>query len=233
MAIKLTTTNQATRHVKCLVYGESGIGKTTLCKTAPNPIIVSAEDGLLSLSDVQIPVIEVKTVDDLAEAITFINTSEDAKQFETVCIDSISDIAEALLIQYQKEEKDPRKAYGRVNNEVLDFARKFRDLPERHIYITAKAKRLVDDTSGLVTFIPMMPGQQLGPALPYLYDFVLPLRIGQFDNGEGGSVETRYIQTTEDIQWIAKDRSGKLDAIEEPDLGKLFAKALNPDIARK
>ena len=233
MAIKLTTTAQATKFVKCLGYGESGIGKTTLCKTAPNPIIVSTENGLLSLSDENIPVIEVCDENDLADALLFLTTSDDAKGFETVCVDSISDIAEALLIKFQKESTDPRQAYGKMAEIMLDYARKFRDIPERHVYITAKAKRLVDDTSGLVSYIPWIPGQQVGPALPYLYDFVLPLRMGLFDDGDGGQVETRYLQTQEDIQWIAKDRSGKLDAMEEPDLTKLFAKALDPDIKRK
>jgi hypothetical protein len=57
--------------------------------------------------------------------------------------------------------------------------------------------------------------------------------MGMFDDGNGEMVETRYLQTQEDIQWIAKDRSGKLDAIEEPNLANLFAKALDPDIKRK
>ena len=51
MALKFTTTNQAAQlhGVKALVYGPSGAGKTTLCATAPAPIIISAEAGLLSL----------------------------------------------------------------------------------------------------------------------------------------------------------------------------------------
>ena len=44
MAIKFTTTAQATEHVKCLVYGEAGIGKTVLTSTAPKPIITNCMD---------------------------------------------------------------------------------------------------------------------------------------------------------------------------------------------
>ena len=43
--------------IKCVVYGFSGVGKTVLCSTAPKPIVLSAESGLLSLSKVDIPYI--------------------------------------------------------------------------------------------------------------------------------------------------------------------------------
>ena len=229
MAVRFTTTREAITHIKCLTYGESGIGKTTLCKTAPNPIIISAEKGLLSLSDVDIPVIEVQTVDDLKEAYAFVTESADAEEFETVCLDSISDIAETLLHIFKEEAgKDPRQAYGRLNDEVMEILRNFRDIPGKHVYVTAKAKRLVEDQTGLVTWVPSLPGQQLGPALPFMFDFVIPLKIGRVDK-----VDYRYLQTVADRQWIAKDRSGKLDFQEEPDLAKLFAKALNPDIERR
>lgn len=228
MTVRFTTTSDTITHVKCLTYGESGIGKTTLCKTAPTPIIISAEKGLLSLSDVSIPVIEVETVDDLKEAYAFVTGSDDAGEFETVCLDSISDIAETLLHQFKEEAgKDPRQAYGRLNDEVMEILRNFRDIPGKHVYVTAKAKRLVEDQTGLVTWVPSLPGQQLGPALPYMFDFVIPLKMGRADK-----VDYRYLQTVADMQWIAKDRSGKLDFQEEPDLAKLFAKALNPDIER-
>lgn len=233
MAIRFTTTAEATKHVKCLIYGPSGIGKTTLCKTAPNPIIISAERGLLSLDDVDIPVMEVETTDDIDEAYEVI-TGADGADFQTVCIDSLSDIAEALLSQFKQDcGKDPRKAYGQLNDVVMDLARKFRDIPGKHVYITAKLKRIVDDDSGLTTYMPAMPGQQLGPALPYLYDFVMPMRTGVAGVAGEEEEEYRFLQTYSDLQWTGKDRSGKLDHEEEPDLTKLFAKALNPKISRQ
>ncbi len=59
MAIRLTTTTESVEYVKCLIYGESGVGKTWLCQTAPKPVIISAEKGLLTLKHVNIPVIEM------------------------------------------------------------------------------------------------------------------------------------------------------------------------------
>ena len=226
MAIKLTTTAQSSEFVKCLVYGRAGVGKTVLSDTAPKPLIISAEHGLLSLKDKNIPVIMIENHLDLDDAYEFITTNEKAKDFETIVLDSISDIAEVVLAYFKKNPVDgnthPQAAYGSMADVLMPLIKKFRDLPGKHVYFIAKSKRVKDDYTGVTSWMPSMPGQQLGPALPYLFDFVLPMRIGETDKG----VEYRYLQTKADIQWEAKDRSGKLNTIEKPNLTKLFNKAL-------
>ena len=51
--------------VKALVYGLSGAGKTTLLPSLPNPVVLSAEAGLLSIRGSDIPFIEIKSMEDL------------------------------------------------------------------------------------------------------------------------------------------------------------------------
>ena len=64
MAIKLVSTRDAAaiQGVKMLVSGPPGAGKTRLCATLPNPIILSAESGLLSLAECDLPAIEIKHI---------------------------------------------------------------------------------------------------------------------------------------------------------------------------
>lgn len=219
MAIKLTTTKQQAGAVKVLVYGRAGVGKTVMCSTAPTPIIISAEAGLLSLADHEIPVIEIHGIKDLTEAFIFLEESKESKHFETICLDSITDIGEVLLADLKRSTKDPRAAYGDMADKMGDIIRSFRDLSNRHVYMTAKVKRITDEV-GVSQFIPSMPGQQLVTNLPYWFDEVLAMKIGVTEEG----VQYRYLQTQADLFWEAKDRSGKLEAIEEPRLDKLFAK---------
>lgn len=226
MAIKFTTTSDSTNYVKCLVYGKSGIGKTVLSSTAPVPLIISVEKGLLSLKDQNIPVILIDNHEDLIKTYELIMKDKKFEKFKTIVLDSISDIAEAVLAYFKKNPVDgnthPQAAYGSMADVLLPLIKKFRDIPNKHVYFIAKSKRITDDYSGVTSWMPSMPGQQLGPALPYLFDFVLPMRAGEDKNGN----KYRYLQATADIQWEAKDRSGKLAAIEEPNLTKLFNKAL-------
>jgi hypothetical protein len=225
MAIRITTTNQAAalHGVKMLVYGKAGTGKTTLCATAPNPIILSAEAGLLSLRDYNLPVIEIKSIDDLTDAYAWATESEEAKHFETVCLDSLSEIAEVVLLNAKRQCKDPRQAYGELIEKMGNTVRAFRDLSGKHVYMSAKQEMLKDEALGTSVYMPSMPGSKLGGQLPYLFDEVLRLNIGRAADGQ----EYRYLQTRPDFQSEAKDRSGKLDPMEQPNLTVVINKILN------
>lgn len=223
MTIRITSTRDTSSKVKVLCYGEAGLGKTVLASTAPNPLILSAEAGLLSIADKDIPVIEISTVQDIMDAYQFITEAEEAKKFDTICLDSISEIGEVLLHKLKKEEKDARQAYGRLNDDMASLIRQFRDLKDFHVYFSAKQIMREDDYTGISSYRPFLPGKTLLGGLPYFFDEVLAIRIGKLEDGE----EYRYLQTQPDIQYTAKDRSDKLLPSEKPDLSYIFKKILH------
>jgi len=107
MAINLRRTSQAHANgVKILCYGQSGAGKTSLIKTLPNPVVLSAEGGLLSIADADIPYLEITSMEDLRQAYSWVLESE----YKSVALDSISEIAEVVLNTEKKATKDPRQA---------------------------------------------------------------------------------------------------------------------------
>lgn len=224
MALKFTTTDQAAQlhGVKLLVYGDSGAGKTYMASTAPAPVILSAEAGLLSLRRFQIPVIEIQTVEDLVQAHLWCQQSAEAGQFQTVYLDSITEIAEVVLANAKKLVKDPRQAYGELIEKMLSTIKAFRDLQGKHVVMTAKMEPFKDTLNGTVTYMASMPGSKLGPQLPYLFDEVFRLGIGVDTQG----AKYRFLQTQPDLQYSAKDRSGVLDPVEPPDLNYVFNKIL-------
>ena len=220
MAINIKTTGSlAANGVKVLVYGQAGAGKTSLVKTLPNPIVLSAEGGLLSIQDADLPYIEISDMDTLKEAYTWLAESDEAKAYQSVALDSISEIAEVVLNAEKKATKDPRQAYGAMQEQMADIIRAFRDLPGRHVYMSAKLEKTQDEM-GRVLYAPSMPGNKTGQALPYFFDEVLALRVEK--DGEG--VTQRALMCDSDGLWLAKDRSGKLDVWEAPDLGAIIAK---------
>lgn len=216
---RTTTKNYASNGIKILVHGQAGIGKTCLCASLPKPIILSVESGLLSLADVDIPVIEIKTIDDLAEAYAWLAESEEGRQYQSVCLDSVSEIAEVVLSNEKGKEKDPRKAYGNMQEIMAELMRNFRDLPGRNVYFSAKQERIQDE-SGRILYGPSMPGQKLAQQIPYLFDEVFCYQMVKDQNG----VPQRILLTQPDGISVAKDRSGKLDMWESPDLGAIIEK---------
>lgn len=211
----------AANGVKMLVYGKAGRGKTTLCATCPNPIIFSAESGLLALTNHQLPYAEIRTIKDLQDAFDWARDSAEARQFKTLCLDSLSEIAEVVLSNAKGQVKDPRQAYGELIEKMTMTIRSFRDLPGYHVYMSAKQEAVKDDLSGVVLNMPSMPGSKLGQQLPYFFDEVFQLDIGK----DPATQQTyRYLRTQPDFQNDAKDRSGRLDPIEYPDLGNVIKK---------
>ena len=224
MAIQLKSTKGAASDgVKIVVYGAAGSGKTFLIGTLPDPIIISAEAGLLSLSALDIPYLEITDMASLKDAYTFISSSNEANKFRSVAVDSISEIAEVVLNAEKKLTKDPRQAYGALQEQMTDLIRSFRDLPNKHVYMSAKMEKMQDE-SGRVLYGPSMPGNKLGQMLPYFFDEVLALRVEK--NAEGES--QRALMCDSDGLWSAKDRSGKLDSWETADLGFVINKILQP-----
>jgi len=220
MAINVKTTGSLSANgVKVLVYGQAGAGKTSLIKTLPSPIVLSAEGGLLSIQDADLPFIEISDMGTLQEAYKWLTESDDAKAYKSVALDSISEIAEVVLNAEKKATKDPRQAYGAMQEQMADIIRAFRDLPGRHVYMSAKLEKTQDEM-GRVLYAPSMPGNKTGQALPYFFDEVLALRVEK--DGDGNT--QRALMCDSDGLWLAKDRSGKLDMWEAPDLSAAFAK---------
>jgi len=235
MGIQFTTTSaESTSHgVKCLLYGDAGAGKTILAATCPAPIILSAESGLLSLSptniqkvyggavhiSTDIPVIPIKQVSDIMDAYQWFQTDA-SLPYQTIYIDSLSEIAEVILAAAKLSNRDIRKSYGDLIEQLERVVRMFRDLPNRNVVFTAKSQVIQDSVGGSNKAIPGMPGSKLAGSLPFFFDEMFYLGVNKDAEGR----PYRYLQTQPDLNVSAKDRSGLLESLEAPDLGYIFAK---------
>ena len=204
--------------IKGVVYGPAGWGKTVLCSTAPTPLIISAEMGLLSLRGLDVDYVEVHSIEEIGEAFLMIAEPETC-QYETVCLDSVSDVAECMLAELKPQFTDKRQAYGEMADKMLKLLRALRNLSHINVIVTAKARHIVSDI-GVSSFVPSCPGQVLPEAIPYIFDLMMPIKIGKLEDGS----TYRFLQTQPSLKWAAKDRSGLLDPVEEPNLAKLFYK---------
>lgn len=228
MAVTYTTTDKASADhgIKCLVYGAAGTGKTTLCGTAPSPLILSAEAGLLSLRSKSIKVATIQNDADLQEVLDRCRDGTVRSWgVETICLDSISEIAEQILKSEKAKTKDPRAAYGELGTRTISFVKQFRDLPGFHVLVTAKQTQATDPVTGVTKAAPTSPGQQVGPALPYLFDEVFHAYTDK-DPATGKTFHA--LRTHAAFNAEAKDRSGALDEVEYPDLTHLIGKILAP-----
>jgi hypothetical protein len=95
-------------------------------------------------------------------------------------------------------------------------------LPQKHAYLIAKQGE--SEEAGVKRKRPFFPGQDLNVKVPHLYDEILHVAMVQIPNV--GDVKAIRTQETFDI--MARDRSGRLNPLEPPDLTALFAKCMAP-----
>lgn len=235
MALNYSSTDAAIDDigVKILVHGPAGVGKTVLAATLPGEtLIIGAENGLLSLQPANqmrlfgasrnLPVVKIKNASELGEAYDLV-AGPHGKHFESIAIDSLSEIAELVLASEMKQCKDPRKAYGTMQDTMTRYIRLFRDLPGKNVYMSAKQDR-EKDGEGIILFGPSMPGRVLTQGVAHFFDEVFALYVTPKD-ASGNTY--RVLRTRPDVQFSAKDRSGALAELEEPNLAKIIAKIKN------
>lgn len=242
MSVQWSTTGKISREnpIKVLIHSPAGYGKTVLGASMPRPMMIGVEKGELSLTPENIarcfgssmsdisydfPLAKIENLKDLEEVTNFCLSSKGAGNFDSFNLDSISDIAEVILANYLRTTKDPRMAYGDMQQQITRFMRVFRDLPNHHVYFSAKQELVIDENNKQLR-IPSMPGKTLTKDIPYFFDEVFALDIeDSFENGR--KIKKRVLTCHPSLQLYAKDRSGTLAEKEPAHLGYIINKIQN------
>jgi phage nucleotide-binding protein len=222
--IKKTSQVRHDAHLKFLVYGAAGVGKTYLARTLDGPALVgSCESGLASLADTDIDFIEIKNLQDLRDMYLFL--SREKHQYQWAVLDSISEMAEMALTEALTSNKDPRKAYGEMQENIIKLLRAFRSLP---INIFFAAKQRQDNLDSGVKFQPAMPGATLTEKRPIAHDFDYVFALITGDKTDPNQPAPRYLVTEPTDTHVAKSRDPlhALQPLEPADFGAIRAKII-------
>jgi phage nucleotide-binding protein len=218
------TRDVAAERFTCLVYGNPGVGKTTLARTCPGPVLIlSAESGLLSLAGQEIDVIEVTSWAMLNDVAVWLR-SEEARHYKTIFIDSLTELSQRLVESLKEkypDRKDSFPLWGEYSDTMRRFIKFARDLRPYNVIFTALSSTDKDEVGRRYTSVNIQ-GSKVAADLPAFFDEVFALRIFTKDDG----TETRALVTREHDGWTGKDRSGRLELFEPPDISKLSLKVL-------
>jgi hypothetical protein len=129
-------------------------------------------------------------------------------------------------------ERDMRGAYGMLSRELLAWLNQLQRARATNVVFLAILDETKDDF-GRKSWELQIDGQKTGLALPGIVDQVITMQNLAFPDEQGTPEFMRCFVCTSPNQWgfPAKDRSGRLEQLEKPDLTALFAK-VNPSEAR-
>lgn len=206
--------------VKALAYGPPGSGKTPVAATAPAPVLLAVEPGMLSMRGTNIATYEAQTWARIKEFFEWLEKSNESRQFQTVAVDSVSQMCEIHLRDNPKKHSHGLQKYGAMAEDVYDILHKLYYAKERHTYLICKQAILRTDDSTKVK--PYFPGNDLDVKVPHLFDEILHL-----DNFViPGVGPARAFHCFNGVGSMCRDRSGKLSEYEPPNLSAIFQKCM-------
>jgi len=224
MEIK-STSSVDTKGITCLIYGDSGVGKTSLATTLDGKnLLVSAEGGRLPLRRVNIPYVEIegKNATEKYMCLRDIFSNIYQLDYDTIFIDSLTEISQ-ILVDYNFElvNNDRSKsliAYGEASKQLRSIIKFCRDNTKFNFILTALAQVEKDELNRRFK-LPDVVGK-LALQLPQFFDGVFYLHKDA-ERKEDNS-NKRFLFTDHDAI-ITKDRSGNLPSIiEEPNLSEII-----------
>lgn len=154
--------------------------------------------------------------------------------YHTVFIDSIT-VAGRLCFQWCKGQPeafsdktgkpDVRGAYGLHGREMIAWLTHLQHTRAKSVWFVGILDEKLDDFNRRI-FQPQIDGSKTGLELPGIVDEVLTM--AEIKDESGAPYRAFVCQTINSWNFPAKDRSGRLDLIEEPHLGRLMAKIRGP-----
>src|SRR5262245_31143105 len=158
---------------------------------------------------------------------------ENLDRYATVFVDSITAVSR-LSFRWAEQQpesfsersgrKDTRAAYGLHAREMLLWLHQLQHAREKNVVFVGVLERLMDEFNRFVEFRLQMEGNKTSRELPAIVDQIVTMNWVDFGDGK----LTRAFICTNPNPWNfpAKDRSGRLEQIEEPNLGKLITKLI-------
>ena len=211
---------QARPSLVMLCYGEGGVGKTTFSTTAPNPLLVDCENGgkYLGLRGIDVDRAIVEKWSDMKDVLEFVKL----EKYETIVIDPVGELMDKLKRYMlalndsklsQKDGSPTMAGWGWLKKTLREYIKVLRDSGKNVILVAHLDEK---DDEGRLVKRPKIE-TKLSDDLVNMVDVVAYMTVVQ---GDGETKRVLIVDPGND-KYTAKDRTGQLGKIIEPDFRKI------------
>jgi AAA domain len=156
---------------------------------------------------------------------------EHLDQYTTLFVDSLTAITR-LSFRWAEQQpeafsdrsgkKDTRSAYGLLGREMVLWLNQLQHARDKNVIFVGVLERNIDEFH-VATWQLQSEGSKTSRELPGIVDEILTMQFLDFGDGKP---PMRGFVCTSPNSWgyPGKDRSGRLEQVEPPDLGKLLTK---------
>jgi len=123
--------------IKALIYGQAGMGKTTLALSAPKPLLLDFDNGVNRVNfEHQKDTVQIKS---FQEALDVLN--EDLSDYESIIVDTIGKMMDFIITKVCGTSNPRIQDWGRINQEFTNFVRIASSLNKNIIFIAHRDLR--------------------------------------------------------------------------------------------
>lgn len=157
--------------IKMLVYGQPGIGKTTIALSSPNPVLFDFDGGVSRINKAhQCPTLQVESWEQVLDALTEL---EQANDFKTIVVDTAGKMLDFMSDYIMRNDPKMKmrdgslalKGYGQRKVMFVNLLKRV-SMMGKHIVFVAHEKEDKDGETRIVR--PDMSGSSLGDLLKEL-----------------------------------------------------------------
>lgn len=133
--------------VKMMIYGQAGMGKTTLALSAPKPLLLDFDNGVKRVNENHlndsVGIVQVTCWQDVLNVL-----NEDLSDYQTIVVDTVGKMMD-FIIAFKCGQKQPKvQDWTAINTEFKNFVDKLSGLGKHIIFVAHRDTRkgAKDDT---------------------------------------------------------------------------------------
>ncbi len=140
--------------VKMMIYGQAGMGKTTVALSAPKPLLLDFDNGVKRVNTAHLENVDIVQVDNWKEIQQLLQQDQaDLAPYQTIVVDTIGKMMDYIITHCCGTRQPQIKDWGRINQEFTWFTRALSSLNKHIIFVAHRDSRKEGDET---VFIPSL-----------------------------------------------------------------------------
>lgn len=151
--IKDFTEVEIRENIRMMLYGEAGVGKTTLATSAPNVLLLDFDGSVQRINVNHIMNISIVQIDNWDKAKQLL-TDPNIHMFDTIVVDTVGKMISMIIDKVCAGREQPRiQDWGTINSEARTYIQRISALKKNLVFVAHRDTRQDGDK---LQYVPMV-----------------------------------------------------------------------------
>lgn len=140
--------------VKMMIYGQAGMGKTTVALSAPKPLLLDFDNGVKRVNMAHLEGIDIVPVENWGQIQELLLQSvAELTPYQTIVVDTIGKMMDFIVMHCCGQRQPQIRDWGRINQEFTWFTRALSALNKHIVFVAHRDTRKEGEET---VFIPAL-----------------------------------------------------------------------------